>query len=505
MKPSRRRFLEMAAALPATVAVGKEVEAQKQAGASSGPKKPNVLILLSDQHRRDLLTCSGNPLVPTPNLDRIAARGVRFTQAYCPYPVCAPSRMSLLTGLHGHHHGVDSNERTLDWRVRTVAHHFRDHGYLTGLIGKMHFNDGHTHGFDYVLGFNDWLMYLGPKVQHYANEIGTYSKTMHNTGCGFPAIEGLWKGASPWVGHVTARTELASDLAAEDHFDFFVGRESSKFLRRYKEQPFFLIAGFLKPHFPFYPPKGWAERYVPEKIDFPSPGDLTKYPRHVRERAAAYRKWGEDQLRRFWAGYLGNLAFLDSCIGEVYRTLEELNLTDDTIVLYTSDHGEMGGEHGLFEKFVFFEPSVGVPFIVSCPKMIPEGKVRRALTEYLGIYPTLAELTGTGRPTGLDARSFAPLLRNPEAPGPAAIFAEYALSWAPRYMIRTPRFKYVYNEGDVPELYDLEADPGEFINQADSSDLSHVRKRLHEQLLAWYDPDRNPRRPQARDFAGKKD
>ena len=324
------------------------------------------------------MTCAGNASVPTPNIDRIASAGVRFTRAFCPYPVCIPSRMSFLTGVHAHTHGVTSHE-SLDWRRRTIAHTFRDHGYLTALIGKMHFLDGNGHGFDIHLSFNDWLMYLGPKVQHYANEIASYPgylDTVHDTGSGFPDVDGLWSGPSPWVGHVTPKKSLASDLGPEDQFDSFVARESSRFIRKYKDEPFFLISGFLKPHAPFYPPKGFAEEaYRPDRVELPPVGDAAQYPAVVRHLIDLYKGYGEARLRQIRAGYLGNLKFVDTCIGEVYRTLEELDLLDDTVVVYTSDHGEMGGDHGLIQKFVFFEPSLGVPLVVSHSGKLPRGRV----------------------------------------------------------------------------------------------------------------------------------
>lgn len=463
-----------------------------------GRRKPNVVVLLSDQHRPDLMSCAGSSLVPTPNLDRLATGGIRFRHAYCPYPVCAPSRMSLLTGQYPHSHGVLDNTMRLDWRRRTVAHAFREQGYLTALIGKMHFLDGQSHGFDYRLGFNDWLMYLGPKVRHFANEIASYpgyENSVYDTGSGLPDVEGLWDGPSPWKGHVEPAQALASELAAEDHFDAFVAREAAAFIRRYRGEPFFLVAGFLKPHAPFHPPKGYAEElYPPERIELPQPGALAGYPRHVRAAAARYAAMGDRRLRMIRAGYLGNLRFLDECAGAVLRAIEAARLDEDTIVVYTSDHGEMGGEHGLFQKFVFFEPSVAVPLILRYPGAIPAGSVSEALVEYQGLYATLAELAGLAPAGGTDSGSFAALARNAHLPGPEAVFAEYALSWAPRYMVRTARYKYIHNEGDVAELYDLETDPGEYRNRAEEPALEPVRRHLHTQLVNWYDPARNPYR-----------
>ena len=485
---------------------------------ASVSRKPNVLFLMTDQHRADLMTCAGRDLVPTPNIDRIAARGVRFSHAYCPYPVCLASRSSLLTGLYAHQTGAINNTDRLDWRFRTIAHHFSESGYLTGLIGKMHFNDAHKHGFEYYLSINDWLMYLGPKVQFYANEIANHPMapqffdTMVDDGAGFPDVSALWDGPSPWVGHVEPfeYESMASELPAEDHLDSFIARESIKFMERYREQPFFLVASFMKPHTPFYPPREYATKYPIEAMELPEIGDISQYPPHLQERiqgALDHPSWRRKAHR---AGYLGNLAFVDTCVGAVYRALSELGLDDNTIVVYTSDHGEMDGDHGLFQKFCLFEPSVGVPLIVSFPGHLPEGQVTNALTEYIGLYPTLAELAGLPEPTitrivdmpgppePMSATSFANILRDPTLEGPEAVFAEHALrSQVPQYMLRTRQFKLIWNDGSTHELYDMVNDPGEFRNLIDDPRYQQERETLREMLFARYDPASNPYRQTA--------
>ncbi len=212
---------------------------------------------------------------------------------------------------------------------------------------------------------------------------------------------------------------------------------------------------------------------------------------------------GEARHRAHRAGYLGNLAFVDTCIGMVYQALENAGLLDNTIVVYTSDHGEMGGDHGLFEKMCMFEPSIGVPLIVSYPAKIPQGKVAHALIEQVGLYPTLIELAG-GKTSGkIDGKSFASVLMNPGLKGPEAAFCEYALASRgakfknrytrlPEYMVRTHRYKYVYNDGSTHELYDEEADPGEMVNLIDEPAMKATRDDLHDRLFAWYDPLKNP-------------
>ena len=481
-------------------------------------RRPNVLLIMTDQHRADLMTCAGRDLVPTPNIDRVAARGVRFENAYCPYPVCVASRMAMLTGLYAHSTGAITNEDRLDWRYRTTAHHFADHGYLTALIGKMHFLDAHNHGFECYLSINDWLSYLGPKARHYADEIANHPlsanffQTVHDHGAGLPDVVDLWDGPNFWVEHVRRYPleTMASKLEAEDHLDSFIARESVRLMRRYREQPFFLVASFMKPHTPFFPPREWAERYPIDETPLPEIGDTSTYPPHIQRRIEGFRRQPDRAKRCHRAGYLGNLAFVDTCVGQVLDGLDELGLADDTIVVYASDHGEMDGDHGLFQKFCLFEPAARVPLIVCHRGHIPEGRVTAALTELIGLYPTLCDLAripqpeGTtrvrlpGAPDRLDARSFAGVCRDPSAIGPPAVFSEYALRTSlPQYMVRGRRYKLVHNHGSTHELYDLEADPGETVNRIDDAALASIRRDLLDQLFAWYDPGRNPFLPRA--------
>ena len=521
----RREFLQTVGLGAASTLLGCEVAETKTSDSSkafpsphssSNSKKPNILFIMTDQHRADLMTCAGRNLVPTPNIDLIASRGVRFTNAYCPYPVCVASRMALLTGLYAHSTGAITNTNQLDWRYRTMAHHFTENGYLTALIGKMHFANAHNHGFEYYMSINDWLMYLGPKVQHYANEIANHPlgrhffKTVDDSGAGLPDIDGLWLNGSPWVGNVEKYNfdSMASKLEAEDHLDMFIAREAAKFITRYRSQPFFLLTSFMKPHSPFYPPREWAEKYPVEKMELPEVGDISKYPSHIQRRIKNIRAQGPKRQQAHRAGYLGNLAFVDTCVGYVYKALENEDLLNNTIVIYTSDHGEMDGDHGLYQKFCLFEPSVKVPLIVSYPNHLPQNKVTAALTEYFGLYPTLVDLTGLKQPEKtnlldipdapekMDATSFADILRKPDLQGPSAAFSEYNLRTRTcEYMIRTRRYKYIFNHGSTHELYDHEADPGEFANRINDSALKKVRNRLHDRLFAWYNPQNNPYRP----------
>ena len=513
MRMTRKEFLKMTASGVAGAAVGAAAQAAGRQAEPGPRRRPNVLVIMTDQHRADLMGCAGSDAVPTPGMDAIAARGVRLTHAYCPYPVCVASRMAMLTGLYSHTTGAITNEDRLDWRYRTIANHFAASGYLTALLGKMHFLDAHNHGFEYYLSINDWLMYLGPKVQHYANEIASHPmgehffRTVYDHGAGLPDVVDLYLGKSPWVGHVERSDfrSIASKLAAEDHLDAFLARETCKLLRRYRDQPFFVVCSFMKPHTPLFAPKEFADRYPPEKVTLPPAGDISSYPPHIQQRIRSHLKVDERFRRAHMAGYLANLAFVDTCVAQVYGEMERLGLLENTIVVYTSDHGEMHGDHGLFQKFCLFEPAVRVPLIASWPGRLAQGKTSDALTELIGLYPTLLELAGIDAPASttlvdfdgaarqMDARSFAAVLRDPAAPGPEAAFSEHALrARSPQYMVRTKRWKYICNQGTKCELYDHAADPGETRNLIDDPALRKTCTDLHDRLVAWYDPEKNP-------------
>src|SRR6185437_8634703 len=193
---NRRKFLRGAAMATAASMSGAVSEAVSRSVYAQGrpARKPNVLILMSDQHKRSCMGAYGDRVARTPNLDELARNSVRFTDAYCSNPVCTPSRASLLTGLYTHNHGSLNNSTPLPSQHKTMAHHFVRAGYFTGLVGKMHFVDAQTHGFDYRLDFNDWYQYLGPKTKLYADEL-----SRANSGSGLPQIDDLWRDAGdPW-------------------------------------------------------------------------------------------------------------------------------------------------------------------------------------------------------------------------------------------------------------------------------------------------------------------
>ncbi len=464
------------------------------------PRRNNVLFLLSDQHRPSVMGHLGDPLARTPHLDSLAAAGTRFSNAYCTNPVCTPSRASILTGLYTHNHRAFTNGVPWPFEIPTMAHHFSRAGYISGLIGKMHFVDAQTHGFDYRLDFNDWYQYLGPKTQLYADEL-----SRANGGSGLPQINDLWADfGDPWIGHRTldhregmVHVGRASLIPERDHFENFVSRESIRFLKRFsKDHPFFLIASYLKPHDPYMPPQRFADMFRAADMKLPDTWgkvDLDRIPKEIRARIERHAPTAEvripENAKQRIAMYYGNVAHLDESIGQVLSTLSELGLDENTIVVYSSDHGEMLGDHGLFQKFVFYEPSVGVPLIFRVPRVTQAGSVCQAPVSQAALMATLLDLCGIDVPSGLDAPSLTPFLREPSRPSGEPVFAEFGLSSKnPRYMIRQGDWKYSYYKTDTPELYNLRDDPNEMRNLAPEPAHKTTLDEMHARLFAWHRP-----------------
>jgi choline-sulfatase len=476
--------------------------------ASTGRPK-NVLLLMSDQHKPHALGIDGDPVARTPNLDALARSGTRFDSAYCSNPVCVPSRASLLTGLYTHNHGAFNNGVPWPFDKKTIAHHLSRAGYMTSLIGKMHFVDGQTHGFDYRLDFNDWYQYLGPKTKLYADEL-----SRPNSGSGLPQIDDLWRDfGDPWKDTRTLDDRQGpvdvgrvSKIPEPDQFESFVARESIRFLRQHgKRQPFFLISSFLKPHDPFMPSERFAKMFRTAEMKLPATWgkvDLNSVPKEIADSIRNNRPTPElsnaEQAKRRIALYYANLAQMDECVGKVLQALRELELENDTIVLYTTDHGEMLGEHGLWQKFVFYEASCGVPLIFRVPGVTAENLRSRTVVSQVQVLPTLLDLCRVPVPSGIDGESFVRDLREPAGTRDTTVYAEFNLR-TPRakFMVRRGEYKYCHYTNDMPELYNLRADPQEMRNLAMLPESKGIAEEMRAQLFAWY--------PGARDGAGNRE
>ncbi|RUL85638.1 sulfatase [Tautonia sociabilis] len=449
-------------------------------GTASAADRPNVLFLIADDLNNSL-GCYGRPMVKTPNIDRLAARGVRFDRAYCQYPLCGPSRNSMLTGLYPNSTGIKGNGQIFR---QTIPSHpslpqaFRLEGYFAGRIGKLyHYNVPNSVGTNGHDDPGSWELELNPagvdRLVEQPDEI-------------FSLVPGQFGGTLSWY---------ASPRPEEQHTDALQAADAEWVLERCARQsdrPFFLAVGFFRPHTPYVAPASYFEGYPKEEMpvvrgieedraDIPSPGLMS---------AKKEQETMSDDLRREAVqAYFASITFMDAQVGKVLDALDRLGLSDNTIIVMTSDHGYHLGEHGLWQKMSLFEESARVPLLIAAPGVSKGGTVSTAPVGLVDLYPTLAELCGVSPPDNLQGQSLVPLLRDPEAPGRGWALSQVRRGGGPNgfegYSIRTPRWRYTEwdDGGRGRELYDHDADPRELTNLADDPGHAETVAELSALLL----------------------
>ena len=428
---------------------------------------------MSDQHHAGYMGCAGDPVVETPNLDRLAEKGLRFTNAYCPSPLCGPSRMSFMTGRHPHEISVWDNQDELASDVPTFAHAFADAGYETVLSGRMHFvGADQRHGFaKRLIGDVSPTAYINAGWQ-LDKVVGDLVST-----CGM-ILDSIVKSGPGRTGY-----QAYDEAVTKTTVDWLMESE------RASERPFLLTVGFITPHCPFVcPPDDFA--FYKERV---SPGDLPQFEEDLHPRNERLRKnFGVDPpppLDAQWrtrVAYYGLTTFLDRQIGSVLDALEQSGQADNTIIVYCSDHGEALGEHGLWWKSTFYDASCRIPLIISWPDRFTHG-IRSENVSLMDVGPTVLDIVGAGQIPGATGRSFASLIRA-EDDWDDTVFAEYVVDTACR-MVRSGPWKYNYYHGMPPELFNLEEDPGEKQNLAGKPEYTAIEERLNELALRDWDPE----------------
>jgi iduronate 2-sulfatase len=446
---------------------------------ASAADRPNVLFIVADD-----LNCAlgpyGDEAAITPNLDRLAARGLVFERAYCQQAVCNPSRSSFLTGLRPDTVGVDDLRKGFrevapgGATLVTLPEHFKNHGYFCQNIGKMFHNMGET---------QDRRSWSIDEVLH---------KGTH-------ADDTVYKNTPPHLRkdqpEFKAPVTEALNVPDTAYRDGQIANLAAAMLREHAEsdQPFFLAVGFWRPHLPFVAPKKYWDLYDPDKIPLPSapypPEGAPEIAMHESKEIRGYgntpkdRDFTTDEIRDLRHGYYASISFMDAQIGEILDALEEGGHAEDTIVCFTSDHGFHIGEHSLWGKTTNFELDARVPLIIADPSALSaHGKTTKALAELVDLYPTLSTLAGIDGdlPKNLEGVSLAPVVIDPAATVQAAAFTQHqqpfygpVSNWkAWGYSARTDRWRYTewrsIEDGSAlaVELYNHEKDPDETINVA---------------------------------------
>ncbi len=438
-------------------------------------QQPNILLVQVDQLMAGALRVHGGHAI-APNLDALAEGGVVFERAYCAAPLCAPSRASMMTGLLPSRCGVYDNAAELSATIPTVAHHLRLAGYATCLVGKMHFpGPDQLHGFEERLTTDVYPASVGD-APDFEGPIDQVHWEMT------PVLE-----AGPVV--ATFQTDYDDEVA-------FVARRRLIDHARYADKPLFMVASFSHPHEPFDPPTEHWLRYegleipppalptAPEDLDDPCTERLRKLL-HLDEADLS-----DAVVARARRAYHASISFVDDKLGEIIRTLEQTGLRENTIVVFTSDHGEMLGERGLWHKVTMYEDAVRVPLIVNAPSRFHPGEVPSPVS-LLDLLPTMLDwaVVDVELPEPLDGVSLSPLLSG-ERPAGRVIASELlgeGGATAPVIMLRDERFKFIRSPGDPDLLFDLLNDPLETKNLVGSTDQLQVLEGFQERLQDRWD------------------
>jgi len=453
-------------------------------------KRHNIVLIMTDQHRRDCVGAYGSSIVRTPTLDRFADGAVVFDRYYTNTPLCAPARCSIATGRYAHAHGVLLNSSLRPDRKFARLH--KDEVLLTDLLARAGYDMGrvgidHIHadpplwqrdGFAKYASRPEYRQYLAANGLE-AADLSAYKRAVTEVVMGRAAETGY---SSPDAG--------CHPCPPEHFFDTWVAREAVGFLEQTKDDaPFALLCYFWLPHPPVVVPEPYFSMYDPADLEppphfmAPLEGKPAMHMRHLSGQLGAY------PTREAWlkttAVYYGMVTMADECIGMVLDALARKGVQDETLIVFVPDHGEMLGCHSLYQKMVCYEDSIHLPCIMRAPDMAA-GR-RGQLTSHVDLLPTILDYAGIHSPGNLHGMSLRPVLQDAAAVTRDAVFSEYNgnkdLNYFQRAVI-TERYKYIENEGDISELYDLEEDPHEMRNLA-VGEPGNIEQDLQRRLREW--------------------
>ena len=448
-------------------------------------ERPNVLILHSDEHSFRFLSARsrarGGEPCQTPVLDDLIARGVHFDAAYCQMPLCTPSRIAMLTGRHAHRCGAWSNGSILDPNLPTYGSHFQAHGYETAVVGKTHLGGSLQHAGFGARPYGDF----GGPCSHQPDPLD-------KTGDGL-RTRTVDAGIS----------EVPESLLQENT----IARESLSWLREHRhakpDTPWLVYTSFSRPHFPLTAPKRFFDRYYPEGATRPwvgRTGDSANHPMTVGAiEGFRTEEIAEDEMMKARAAYFAAVDFLDEILGDFLALLDRDGFLDNTVIVYTSDHGELAGEHGIWWKNTWHEAATHVPLIVSLPEHRNgnlDAREIRTPVSLADLFPTLCGTAGMDRPDGLDGVDLTDVLKGGSGPALDDRVGVITESPNPRWgagtefrMIRSARYKYIAFRDCEDLAFDMENDPDEQRNllktDPDNADL----KALRDAVMAGFDFD----------------
>ena len=449
------------------------------ATSAAADSRPMNVLFISVDDLNTRLHCYGHHDVVSPNIDRLAKLGVRFDRAYCQYPSCGPSRASLLTGLRPDVTGVLNNQtgiRDAMPNVVTLPQLFRQHGYYVARVGKI-FHQGvpidiGTDGLDDPLA---WDVAINPRGRDRDDE-------------------DLLVNYTPDLLLQDRMSYLAAGGTDAEQTDGLVASETIRLLNEKRDKPFFIADGFYRPHIPYIAPKKYFDLYDLEDTQLPPipEGYSKKVPSAALASTPVWPNFGTTsrQARECILAYQACISFVDAQIGRLLDALDQLELSDSTIIVLWGDHGYHLGEHGLWRKNSLFEESTRAPLVIASPSIETSVDDCNRIVEFVDIYPTVVELAGLPLPNNLSGKSLVPLLRNPNAEWDFPAYSQVQFGKneeaCPGRSVRTDHWRYVEWDGGQRgrELYDHRADPKELQNLAEDLKYTSIMDKMHRLLLS---------------------
>ena len=441
-------------------------------------KPTNLIFILSDEHNKRVLGCYGHPMIKTPNLDRLAARGTRFTNAYTNCPICVPARASFATGQYVHKIRYWDNAIAYDGRVPSWGHRLMAQGHRVTSIGKLHYVDSDPKR----NGFDEEILPL-----HIVQGVGD--------------LLGLIRDELPRrPGSAKLGPEAGRGESEYTHYDRAIAEETAKWLKteapKHRAKPWALYVGFVSPHFPLIAPPEFFDLYPEDKVPWPDLYDAEERPRHpfidaMRKCLCFDEPFDKPMVRRAIAAYMGLVTFLDHNVGTILRALEESGLAENTRVVYSTDHGDNLGTRGLWGKSTMYEESAGIPLILAGPD-VPQGNVCATPVSLVDGFQTFIQALGAKADPADSSLPGHSLLDIAQGYVPKrTILSEYHAAGASTgsYMIRHGKYKFIYYVGLPPMLFDLEADPHERNDLGRNAEFAGVVRECEARLRTVVDPE----------------
>ncbi len=463
----RSQFLQLLFCSIAALAFGQRTEIPNTA---SGKKVENIIFILTDDHRYDYMGFTGKvPWLKTPNMDRLAAEGTYFPNAFVTTSLCSPSRASILTGMYSHQHTIVDNHAPDPGNLKFFPEYLQEAGYQTSFFGKWHMGDEND---DPRPGFDHWESFKGQGVY--------YNPTINRNG-----------------EHISyADSTYITDLLTENAIDWLKERD--------QDRPFFLYLSHKAVHAAFKPARRHKGMYKNQKIDLPPTYHQTKtgeyrdlkWPQWVADQRISwhgvdYMYHGDGQLQELVVDYCETLMGVDESVGAIMNFLEAEGLEETTMIIYMGDNGFSWGEHGLIDKRHFYEESVKVPFLLKHPGMQKAGTTMDAMVQNIDVGPTVLDIAGIKKPAQMPGYSVLPVLQGEDSARKEIFYEyywEYDFPMTPTvFGLRTDRYKYIRYHGiwDRNELYDLESDPDEMYNLIAEPEHQERIRTMTESIYDW--------------------